>query len=286
MNKRGRPPNEPIDRIVTRFWVAQLKRETAMSSGRAFSTQILKRPDLAQHFAGYESGAHRPQYDKECPLHASNVGLAEDAVPGSARYLVSPVWDVIQNRPVSAARLTQWEARLQTERTWLAERIAILEQSAEADIGIANVAFDHFEAFAYLLHDARRSGDRSAEARIIRSFSHFRSYFAAALGAPEFEHFLLSQFEVWVGEAPTLATLPEQGSEVRTKDVLSRRPEVATPALRFGVAAVAVLLTVILGWADRIPSGQVALVAITLLCCLVVLFDPQGHRRWAAQDIC
>lgn len=280
--KRGRPAHTPIDLVAVSFWVAHLIRASGVPDGRAFAQEMLKRGGLASAFARYQKGAYRPTFDKEAPLNSSNVGLAEEAVPGSACLLVSPVWDLIQGRVVSANRLAGWRIELIEEKAWIARYAKRSDRFLPTDECTFANAFRRLEALVALLHDARKVGDEATERQLLESFASLRGFFAKQLFCGGFEHSLLMPISDWVGELPS-TDMPEPiATAASAVPKTEHTAEAAAPSannqpisrfVRLSLLFTAIMLVMILGLADQGNARSVAFITLALLGCVVALYQ-------------
>lgn len=260
MAKGGRPKKTELDRQIAPFWINQLKRSSGSSSGREFAREKLGRPELADAAAGYETGAHAPNLVKGDPNSSPMVRLSEEVVPGSSRYLTSPMWDILQDREIAPTVREDWLDQLKNEVVWVRSQTGhvLLRYRPEQDR--PEVMFARLEAMIALIDQARTEQNNSDEQQLLRLYEVMVEKVATAVFPGRFAQTILSYASDWVGEP---------------QSALWRwRAHYAQKAMRwekFGAAIVASILSAALVFGDSAAPSQVVVIAIPLLGCLIAL---------------
>lgn len=260
MAKSGRPTKTELDREITAFWVDHLRRATGSSSGREFARQKMGRPEFAEAFAGYETGAHGPNFVKGDPDSAPMLKLSEEAVPGSSRFLTSPMWDLLQGREIAPNVRKNWLDQLKDEVTWVRSHAGTVLRRYLGEQDRPEVMFARLEAIIALIDQARTEQNNFGEQQLVRFYAKMSEKIAGAVFPDRFAHTIMPYASDWVGE-------PQSA-------FWHWRAHCAEKAMRwekFGAAIVAIMLSTFLVFGDSATLNEVVVIAIPLVGCLIAL---------------
>ena len=249
-----------LDREITAFWVDHLKRATGSSSGRELMRQKLGRPDLADAVAGYETGAHGPNFVKGDPDSAPMLKLSEEAVPGSSRYLTSPMWDLLQGREIAPNVRKDWLDQLKNEVRWVRSHAGTVLRRYRGEQDRPKVMFARLEAIIALIDQARTEKDSYGEQHLVRFYAIMSEKIAGAVFPDRFAHTIRPYASDWVGEP--------QSALWRWR---AHCAEKAMQWEKVGAALVAIMLSTILVFGGSATINEVVVIAIPLVGCLIAL---------------
>lgn len=260
MAKSGRPTKTELDREITAFWIDHLKRATGSSSGRELVRQKLGRPDLADAVAGYETGAHGPNLVKGDPDSTPMLKLSEEAVPGSSRYLTSPMWELLQGREIAPNVRKDWLDQLKNEVRWMRSHAGTVLRRYRGEQNRPEVMFARLEAIIALIDQARTEEDSSGEQQLLKFYAKMSERIASPVFPDRFAHTIMPYASDWVGEP--------QSALWRWR---ANCAEKAMQWEKIGAAFVATMLTAFLVFGDSATINEVVVIAIPLAGCLIAL---------------
>lgn len=260
MGQSGRPAKTGLDREIPAFWVDHLKRATGSTSAREIAREKLGRPEIADAFAGYEAGAHAPNWVKGDPDSAPMLKLSEEVVPGSSRYLTSPMWDLLQNREIAPNVREDWLDQLKNEVTWVRSQAGAATNGYHGEPDRPEVMFARLEAIVALIDKARTERNSSGEQELLRFYAIMSEKMADVVFPGRFAHTIMPFASDWVGEP--------QSALWRWR---THCAEKAMQWEKVGAALVAIMLSTFLVFGDSATINEVVVIAIPLLGCLIAL---------------
>lgn len=281
MARRGRPKRTELERAIVRAWMSQVCAETGVQSGEEFAKEILKRPDQARTWTGYETGMHFPNGPHVSDGPASSVMLADQHAPGTANFITSIVWTMlgrdsisdeaigvaIRNLPVGFRELLFEDAHEGCTET--REFDPVLEGALAR-----NVSFLTLECLVLVRELARRNRDRRSEDAVSACFSRLRPSliqlpcFAklADVFFPLFDNHMKCD-KIYQPKKAATSPSSQRGTA-----------ESKTISIRVGALLTATLLLTSLVFANDPSFSKVVLILFPLLACIAVAADRRAFN--------